>query len=90
MATATDELMECDECDGSGEVHSHNPRCWECRGKGKIPKSQYEARKKREAEAIADRKRREFVDSNWWIMTDEEKDQVYAIANEAKRRSEKD
>lgn len=24
----------CEECDGSGKVHSHNPRCPDCDGKG--------------------------------------------------------
>lgn len=24
----------CDECDGTGEVHSHNPKCWDCCGFG--------------------------------------------------------
>ncbi len=26
--------VDCSTCDGSGEVHSHNPICWECHGKG--------------------------------------------------------
>ena len=26
--------FECEECRGSGEVHSHNPTCWECHGSG--------------------------------------------------------
>jgi hypothetical protein len=25
---------KCDNCDGSGKVHSHNPECWECDGRG--------------------------------------------------------
>ena len=31
---------QCDNCDGTGEVHSHNPRCWVCHGSGKktLPK----------------------------------------------------
>lgn len=28
--------IDCDTCDGTGEVHSHNPRCWTCRGRGSI------------------------------------------------------
>ena len=24
----------CETCDGTGEVHSHNPICWTCGGKG--------------------------------------------------------
>ncbi len=24
--------LRCDTCDGSGEVHSHNPKCWGCCG----------------------------------------------------------
>lgn len=27
----------CKTCDGTGEVHSHNPRCWDCRGGGRVP-----------------------------------------------------
>lgn len=27
---------ECVTCDGTGEVHSHNPKCWDCRGQGFI------------------------------------------------------
>lgn len=31
------ELMKtCDTCDGSGKVHSHNPLCWTCGGKGYV------------------------------------------------------
>lgn len=29
-------METCPTCDGTGEVHSHNPKCWECRGKGKV------------------------------------------------------
>ena len=25
---------KCVTCDGSGEVHSHNPKCWDCNGTG--------------------------------------------------------
>lgn len=25
---------KCKTCDGTGEVHSHNPSCWDCRGTG--------------------------------------------------------
>lgn len=31
----TDE--ECFTCDGDGTVHSHNPRCWDCYGTGRVP-----------------------------------------------------
>jgi DnaJ-class molecular chaperone len=24
--------VECPTCDGTGEVHSHNPICWTCHG----------------------------------------------------------
>jgi DnaJ-class molecular chaperone len=24
---------DCPTCDGTGEVHSHNPKCWDCDGK---------------------------------------------------------
>jgi len=27
-------LVECKTCDGTGEVHSHNPQCWTCSGRG--------------------------------------------------------
>jgi hypothetical protein len=30
-------MEKCATCDGTGEVHSHNPRCWDCQGKGFIP-----------------------------------------------------
>lgn len=30
------ELEECDSCDGTGEIHSHNPKCWTCNGTGKV------------------------------------------------------
>jgi NTP pyrophosphatase (non-canonical NTP hydrolase) len=23
---------KCPTCDGTGEVHSHNPKCWDCKG----------------------------------------------------------
>lgn len=26
--------VKCPTCDGTGEVHSHNPICWTCRGNG--------------------------------------------------------
>jgi hypothetical protein len=26
---------DCTNCDGTGEVHSHNPRCWKCHGTGR-------------------------------------------------------
>lgn len=29
------EETECKTCDGTGDVHSHNPICWTCRGSGK-------------------------------------------------------
>jgi RecJ-like exonuclease len=25
---------KCVTCDGTGEVHSHNPKCWDCNGYG--------------------------------------------------------
>ncbi len=36
---AKDGLELCDTCDGTGEVHSHNPTCWTCDGSGALPKS---------------------------------------------------
>lgn len=29
-------MIKCPTCDGTGEVHSHNPKCWDCHGKGTI------------------------------------------------------
>jgi RecJ-like exonuclease len=29
-------MVTCPECDGTGEVHSHNPKCWGCSGRGKV------------------------------------------------------
>ena len=28
--------QKCKLCDGTGEVHSHNPRCWGCHGTGHL------------------------------------------------------
>ena len=28
---------DCETCAGTGEVHSHNPVCWDCHGGGKVP-----------------------------------------------------
>lgn len=28
--------VACKECHGTGEVHSHNPKCWECNGSGYV------------------------------------------------------
>lgn len=28
-------LVKCPTCDGTGDVHSHNPRCWDCGGTGR-------------------------------------------------------
>lgn len=27
---------ECPTCGGTGKVHSHNPKCWDCDGTGRI------------------------------------------------------
>jgi len=29
-------MIQCENCDGTGRVHSHNDKCWICHGKGKI------------------------------------------------------
>jgi DnaJ-class molecular chaperone len=29
-------METCPTCDGTGEVHSHNPKCWTCRGRGVV------------------------------------------------------
>jgi DnaJ-class molecular chaperone len=34
----TERFQKCEVCDGEGEVHSHNPICWECRGYGYVEK----------------------------------------------------
>ncbi len=28
--------IECESCDGTGEIHSHNPKCMSCSGTGKV------------------------------------------------------
>ena len=33
-----DKYEVCKECDGSGQIHSHNPKCYDCNGKGKVLK----------------------------------------------------
>lgn len=45
-----DEHVECTTCDGTGEVHSHNPTCWDCRGTGR--------RLKKEVDKEIERKRK--------------------------------
>lgn len=27
---------KCETCQGTGKVHSHNDRCWDCRGRGHL------------------------------------------------------
>lgn len=44
-----DALVTCPTCDGTGEVHSHNPRCWDCSGQGKVT-----AKVAREATQLSD------------------------------------
>lgn len=29
-------MVTCPDCDGTGEVHSHNPKCPACRGTGSV------------------------------------------------------
>lgn len=41
-------LEKCRCCDGSGEVHSHNPRCWVCGGLGLTTKEKNEEQKRQE------------------------------------------
>ena len=42
--------IDCDECDGTGKVHSHNDKCWECNGRGRIMVTvEYAAWKERDA-----------------------------------------
>ena len=44
-------MAVCPTCDGSGEVHSHNPKWWDCDGTGKVSEEQA-------AKLIAEDKRR--------------------------------
>lgn len=39
-------MEKCQTCRGTGEVHSHNPKCWDCDGKGMIPSKQTECEKR--------------------------------------------
>jgi len=49
MSTDEDENIEkCPTCDGSGEVHSHNPRCWDCNGRGTVTKEKAERLQEKE------------------------------------------
>ena len=43
-------MITCPECDGSGEVHSHNPKCPACVGSGMVSEE-----KARELEQIQKR-----------------------------------
>lgn len=36
---------QCENCDSTGQVHSHNPTCWVCKGKGYTPKDTTSAEK---------------------------------------------
>ena len=42
----TDSKCEC--CNGTGEVHSHNPTCWECSGNGSHTITDYANRESRQ------------------------------------------
>lgn len=33
---------KCATCDGSGTVHSHNPKCWDCNGSGETDRQSTE------------------------------------------------
>ncbi len=83
------ELVDCDTCGGGGEVHSHNPICWTCHGRGKIPKSEHDLRVKQAIEAEREQTDRQTVDDNWYIMTKNEKAKVLAIAKKAMARYDK-
>lgn len=48
-------LEKCPTCNGTGEVHSHNPICWTCHGSGSVAPEK--ADKVRRAEKIEFRKR---------------------------------
>ncbi len=36
LALPPNKRASCPTCDGTGEVHSHNPRCWSCHGIGEV------------------------------------------------------
>ncbi len=36
LAIAPELRAPCPSCLGTGEVHSHNPRCWDCHGIGEV------------------------------------------------------
>ena len=50
----------CPSCDGSGEIHSHNPKCWDCNGTGIV--SSEKAVEIKETDA---RIRKNFSPINW-------------------------
>ena len=29
-------IVRCPTCNGTGNVHSHNPTCWDCGGTGRL------------------------------------------------------
>jgi hypothetical protein len=33
----------CVVCDGSGQVHNHNPKCWDCKGTGETDRQTAES-----------------------------------------------
>jgi len=35
---------KCEGCDGTGEVHSHNPKCWDCNGLGYLTVRKHDPR----------------------------------------------
>jgi len=36
-------MVTCPDCDGTGEVHSHNPKCPACRGTGLVSEEKAKA-----------------------------------------------
>jgi DnaJ-class molecular chaperone len=83
------EMVECETCGGCGEVHSHNPICWTCHGSGKVPKSENDARIKREVEVALDNQKKETVRWGWSDLNSSEKEQILMIVAKAEKRAER-
>lgn len=45
-------MESCPTCDGSGEVHSHNPKCWDCKGRGTVTAEKAEQLRQEEKRLI--------------------------------------
>lgn len=47
LALPAAERGKCPTCMGTGEVHSHNPRCWDCHGIGEVAAADVEELQRR-------------------------------------------